>query len=109
MSDERTQDDVAEIIEDLEKRDGVTHNVDDGSWSVRIAPVEHRGQTYDMIKFDRAPCGRDWLETDREKGDVGKGYRLAASLSGVPFAVFLNMTGEDAMTCVAVAGVVGKK
>lgn len=102
-------DELLKVLKELEEHDQVRTD-DDGARTVTLAdPVQHRGRTFEEVVFSRAPRGHDWLETDKAEGNFGKGLRLAASLSGVPFQVFLNMSGDDAMLCVSVAGVMGKK
>lgn len=109
MSKQPDDDEVLKLIEELEANPQVRTD-DNGVRTVTLMePVEHRGNSIERITFARTPRGHDWLETDKAKGDFGKGLRLAASLSETPFQVFLNMSGDDAMLCVAVAGVMGKK
>lgn len=57
----------------------------------------------------RKPKGKDWRAMDAEEGDIGKAYCLAAALSGQDISVFDEMGGEDALLCVLVASVMGKK
>jgi hypothetical protein len=81
---------------------------DDGTVTVTIEPVDYRGVTYTEIVLRKAK-GRDWERTDGAKGVVGQGLQLAASVSGVPLAVFHEMDGEDAILCSNLAALVGKK
>lgn len=103
-----TQSAVDEALAELDESTKVVVN-DDGTKTVTLdVPVTINGKEVTSVTF-RRPSGRDWRRTDEEKGEVGKAYRLAASISGLPMQVFDDMDGNDALLCSAVAGKMGKK
>lgn len=71
-------------------------------------PFKFLDKEISTITF-RKPKGKDWRAMDAEKGEIGKAYALAAALSGQDVAVFDEMDGDDALLCVLVASVMGKK
>lgn len=104
-----TEDEIQQELEEIENSDWCTSDDGGETRSVHLGePVVYKGKTYDVLTF-RRPKGKDWLAMDQEKGDMGQAMRLAASLSGTPFAVFREMNTDDIEKCVRVAGVMGKK
>ncbi len=100
--------DTAKVVADLDDDPRVTVN-EDGRKTVTLStPVEVRGEKVLKVTF-RQPKGRDWRESGQDAGELGKGFRLASSLSDLPMSVFDEMDGADALLCVTVAGTMGKK
>ena len=99
---------VQDELEDLQANPQVTFN-EDGTKTIRLmTPVKFGDKTIDSITF-RKPTGHDWRETDKETGEVGKSFRLAAAIGDISITVLDRMDGEDALLCARVAGTMGKK
>lgn len=83
---------------------------DDGTKTVILSvPVERKGLSpIEEVTF-RKPKGKDWLAADRAKGKMEAATRMAASISGLPYEVFLEMDGDDMLLCVGISGLMGKK
>lgn len=97
-----------EALEEILGNPAVTTN-EDGTRTVKLEePVRFNNQDVTELTF-RKPRGKDWRKTDGEKGDLAKGYKLAACLTAYPLSVFDDMTGDDALLCVGVATTMGKK
>jgi hypothetical protein len=100
--------DVNKVIDGINNDPRVKIN-EDGTKTVSLGePVQVRGETVSKVTF-RRPKGRDWRETDKETGELAKGFRLAAALADLPMSVFDSMDGDDALLCATVAGTMGKK
>ncbi len=96
-----------ESIKEVDENPQVeTH--EDGTRTVTLTePVMYAKTQLNTLTF-RKPKGRDWRETDRADGEAGKAFSMAASLCDKPMKLFDDMEGDDALLCVAVAGVMGK-
>lgn len=108
-----------DLLQAVADDDGVIEN-DDGTRTVYLeVPIQiikkpaRRGEpeeTEDVGELVfRRPTAKDWLETDKEKGDLAKNFRLAAKLCGLSYANFLALDGADAIRCTQVANTMGKK
>ena len=106
MEDETKK--IDKIIAELDANENVIKNEDGTKTVLLTETVSHNGSMIDKVTF-RKPRGKDLRVMDMEKGDLAKGFRLAASLSGLSFATFDEMTGDDAMLCTTVASTMGKK
>jgi hypothetical protein len=103
---------IEEILESLKENEAVTLN-DDGTRTVKLSTTIKVKEGRDLVDCDeltfRAPTARDLLVMDQEKGGLAKSYRLACQLCGLSYGNFLSLNGEDALLCISVAQVMGKK
>lgn len=102
------KDAIDSVTQEVNENPRVTCNENGTKTLELLEPIKDGNQEITELTF-RLPCGRDWLETDKEEGAIGKSFRLAASLSGMKFGTICNMDGEDAMLCGTIASTMGKK
>lgn len=62
-------------------------------------PVDVAGVSVTKLTL-RAPTGQDLEDMDKAEGQIGKSFRLVASLAGIPLKTVRQMQGVDAMACV---------
>ena len=75
----------------------------DGTKTVELGTaITIAGEQVASVTF-RKPFGRDLRSMDQEKGEIGKSFRLASSISKLPMGAFDAMTIDDAMACVQAA------
>lgn len=108
------EEEAESLADKLEEEDSefITKN-DDGSITVHLVEtVAYRHGREDKevgeVLFRRA-TGRDWMDTDKAKGQMGKVVQLASSMSGLPVSVFAKMDGDDFLRCTRVVNAFGKK
>jgi hypothetical protein len=105
MSDEHNE----TLLDDLAVDDAqfLTLN-DDGTITVALAStvrvkIGKDYQDIDSLTF-RKPKGRDWMATDKVKGDIKTTVCLASACSGTPIDVFEEMESEDFLRVLRVVG-----
>lgn len=82
---------------------------DDGTRTIQLLnPAKYANKPLDTITFC-IPRGRDWMATDKRKGEVSKAVALAASIANLPIGIFEQMFEEDFTLCMSVAQTMGKK
>ncbi len=120
MNDERDGELTPEsrVLQVIADDEGIIDNGDGTRTVVLESPLKlakkvRRGEHDDVEEVTeltfRKSTAKDWLETDKETGEMAKQFRFAARLCGISYGNFLTLSGDDASRCIAVANTMGKE